>query len=76
METRAAFALIEGRPNATLAGTSGIPSDRSRNRGSARLGMTMRGRARTIQNRREMYSRIWCFQYGQSWPPWGPQLSR
>src|SRR5260221_9117694 len=28
------------------------------------------------QNRREMYSRIWCFQYGQSWPPSGPQLSR
>ena len=22
------------------------------------------------------YSRIWCFQYGQSWPPSGPQSSR
>ncbi len=28
------------------------------------------------QNKRAMYSRIWCFQYGQSWPPCGPQLSR
>src|SRR6266436_2682534 len=31
---------------------------------------------RNAQKRREMYSRIWCFQYGQSWPPSGPQLSR
>ena len=28
------------------------------------------------QNKRAMYSRIWCFQYGQSCPPCGPQLSR
>src|SRR5437879_4863657 len=27
------------------------------------------------QNRRETYSRIMCFQYGQSCPPSGPQLS-
>ena len=27
------------------------------------------------QNKWEMYSRIWCFQYGQSCPPIGPQLS-
>src|SRR6266478_3089642 len=27
------------------------------------------------QNSLEIYSRIWCFQYGQSWPPCGPQLS-
>src|SRR5260221_2283311 len=33
-------------------------------------------RERRAQNRREMYSRIWCFQYGQSWPPSRPQLSR
>src|SRR5260370_13507859 len=28
-----------------------------------------------VQKSWEMYSRIWCFQYGQSWPPCGPQLS-
>jgi hypothetical protein len=28
------------------------------------------------RNKREMYSRIWRFQYGQSCPPCGPQLSR
>jgi hypothetical protein len=27
------------------------------------------------QNKRAMYSRIMCFQYGQSCPPSGPQLS-
>src|ERR1700740_908386 len=32
-------------------------------------------RSRRDQNKRAMYSRIMCFQYGQSWPPSGPQLS-
>src|ERR1700687_2632775 len=36
----------------------------------------LEGCARGNQKRRAMYSRIWCFQYGQSWPPSGPQLSR
>src|SRR5215471_12084810 len=29
-----------------------------------------------FQNKCETYSRIWCFQYGQSCPPIGPQLSK
>jgi hypothetical protein len=33
------------------------------------------GRAKGHQKRRAMYSRIMCFQYGQSCPPSGPQLS-
>ena len=33
------------------------------------------GSVRPNQNRRATYSRIMCFQYGQSCPPSGPQLS-
>ncbi len=45
--------------------------------GKERRGLsTLDSRHFPPQNKRAMYSRIWCFQYGQSWPPCGPQLSR
>jgi hypothetical protein len=55
-------------PNPSSAKPFGM--NRSRKAGGRGRGSTARR-----QNKREMYSRIMCFQYGQSWPPCSPQLS-
>lgn len=66
-----------GRENArAFASWSDPPNCALQQHQSPSLGEQGYTDAEPDQKRRDTYSRIWCFQYGQSWPPSGPQLSR